>query len=194
MRRLRIDGACPLLSWCWMSSIGVLKVVYRGDAALPQLTLYALVRSRHMNRRTPAAILFLEDCDESRADVVEALRTAGFHVTPVADSQAARPLVHQIRPRVIVASMDARTRADRVMFCREIRSDARTARIPLLLTTDCMTEEDVCLATDPGALVLMMTRDDDAKLVAAIQGVLAAQRAEPLSASARRRRDVKWTA
>jgi len=41
------------------------------------------------------------------------------------------------------------------------------------------------LATDPGALVLTATEHDGAKLVAAVQGVLAGQRAEPLRASLR---------
>jgi CheY-like chemotaxis protein len=138
-----------------------------------------------MNRRKPVTILLFEDRDDC---------SAGLKVTAVVDSQTAWPLAQQIRPCVIVANMDARTRTERVTFCREVRSDARTARIPLLLTTEHAAAEDVSLATDPGVLVLTMARGDGAKLVAAVAGVLTAQRAESSTASKRRRRDLERTA
>jgi DNA-binding response OmpR family regulator len=146
-----------------------------------------------MNRRKPVTILLLEDRDDCSAEFAEALRGADLKVIAVADLQTAWPLVERIRPRVIVANMDARTRTERLTFCREVRSDARTARIPVLLTTEHTAEEDINLATDPGVLVLTMARGDGAKLTAAVAGVLTAQRAESSTASRRRRRDVKQT-
>ena len=90
--------------------------------------------------------------------------------------------------------MDAQIRNDRLSFCRQIKGEPRTRPIPILLMTESLMEHDVELATDPGVLVLTMAPNDVAKLVAAVNGVLAAQRAEPLSASVRRRGDGRRTA
>jgi CheY-like chemotaxis protein len=147
-----------------------------------------------MNRRTPAAILLLEEQDAPRATHAEALRQAGLDVTEVADSEAALDAAKTIRPRVIVASFDSRTREDRLSFCREIKADPSTNSIPILLTAADVTEEDTGLATDPGVLVLTLMQRDSSKLVAAVEGVLAGERAEPLRASLRRRKDVNRSA
>ena len=119
----------------------------------------------------------------------DALRAADLDVADVNDDERALQLAALTRPRVIAAGFDASTRAIRLAFCRAIRGDARTAGIPvLLLQAADATPDDVGLATDAGVLVLSVPPDDGTKLVAAINGVLAAQRAEPLRASLLRHR------
>lgn len=147
-----------------------------------------------MNRRTPATILLLEAHEDPRAVYAGTLRKAGLDVTEVGDSQAALDAAKAIQPRVIVATFDSRTRDDRLSFCREIKADSRTKGIPIVLTSADVTDEDAELATDPGVLVLTLVQPDSSKLVAAVEGVLAAERAEPLRASLPRRKNVNRSA
>lgn len=147
-----------------------------------------------MDRRVPATVLLLEGRDEARAAQSEALRAAGLHVTEAHTSEQVQDALEAINPSIIVVSFDAQTRDDRLSLCRAVKADPRTRRIPIVLTTSDMTSDDVGLATDPGVLVLTLAFSDGAKLAAAINGVLAAQRAEPLRTSLRRRREVKRSA
>jgi len=79
-------------------------------------------------------------------------------------------------------------------LCRALKADPDTKHIPIVLTTPDPLADDVALATDPGVLVPTLMPSDGAKLAAAINGVLAAQRAEPLRASPRRRGDARRSA
>lgn len=134
----------------------------------------------------PATVLLLEAREDFRAVHAEALRLAGLDVTEVGDSRTALNVAEAIRPRVIVASFDSRTRDDRLTFCRDIKADPRTRDIPILLASADVTDRDVEVATDAGVLVLTVPEPDGHKLVAAVEGVLAAERAEPLRTSLRR--------
>jgi two-component system cell cycle response regulator len=120
-------------------------------------------------------VLFLEPRDECRSGHINALRSAGFDVTAVRDPQAALDSVEAQLPHIVVARLDPRTRIDHLSFCRRIKSDPRMKHIPILLTAEHMGDEDVGLATNPGALVITMPPDNGSKLVAAITGVLAGQ-------------------
>jgi DNA-binding response OmpR family regulator len=138
-------------------------------------------------------VLFLEPRDESRSAHASAM--AGFDVTTVHDPEAALNSLDKRLPDIIIVRLDPRTRDLHLALCRQIRNDARTKQIPVLLTTDGMADHDVGLATDPGALVLTAPPDDGAKLLAALQGILAATQGilaatppTPLRASLRRRR------
>jgi CheY-like chemotaxis protein len=144
-------------------------------------------------RRTPTPILLLEGRSDRRAELAAALREADFDVTAVGDSQTAVGSLDTVRPRAVIANLDPPTRSDRIDFCRQIRDDPRTKTIPILLMAESLMEQDVQLATDPGVLVLTAPHDV-AKLMGALNGVLAVQRAKPLSASLRRRRDMSRTA
>jgi len=147
-----------------------------------------------MIRRIPATVLVLEERHDSRAAYAEALRRVGLDVAELADSQTALDVVKAIQPRVIVASFDSRTREDRLALCREIKANPTTSGIPILLTALDVTEDDTALATDPGVLVLTVKQSDGAKLAAAVEGVLAGQRAEPLRARLRQKKDVNRSA
>jgi two-component system cell cycle response regulator len=144
-----------------------------------------------MDRRTPATVLLIEGRDAFRTEYAAALRPSGLEVIAVGNSQVALEAVRSRHPRVIVAGLDPQTRDDRLDFCRQIKRDPDTRDIPILLTTDNVTPEDVALAEDPGVLVLTIAAHDESKLIAAINGVLTAQRARPLPATLSRRRDMK---
>jgi DNA-binding response OmpR family regulator len=142
----------------------------------------------------PPTVLLVEARDDARSAHMRALRQAGLDVIRVRDSQTALEALKTVMPRVLVAGLNPRTRDVHVKLSREIRSDSGTEQIPIVLTTVAATEQDVELATDPGALVITATEDDAAKVVAAVQGVLAGQGAEPLRASLRREQRSKQSA
>jgi CheY-like chemotaxis protein len=146
-----------------------------------------------MVRRIPATVLVLEERD-SRAVYAEALRQAGLEVAEVADSQTALDVAKAMQPRVIVASFDSHMREDRLAFCREIKANPSTSSIPILLTAADVREDDTALATDPGVLLLTVKEPDGTKLAAAVEGVLAGQRAEPLRAGLRQKKGVNRSA
>jgi len=135
-----------------------------------------------MNRRVPAIALLMEGRNNFRTAYSEALRLAGLTVTEARDVQQALDAVSTIQPTIIVAGFDSETRDDCLSLCRAMKADPHTTRIPIVLTTPDLSGDDVALATDPGVLVLTLMPSDGAKLAAAINGVLAAQRAEPLRA------------
>jgi hypothetical protein len=72
-------------------------------------------------------------------------------------------------------------------FCREVKNSLGTPDIPILLVVGVVRSEDLGLATDSGVLLVSMFQRDITKLVAAIEGVLAAHRPEPLPASSEHR-------
>ncbi|HYU77820.1 MAG TPA: hypothetical protein VEK56_02485 [Vicinamibacterales bacterium] len=142
----------------------------------------------------PATALLVEGRDSFRAACSEALRLAGLKVIEARDARQALDAVTTIQPKIIVAGFDSQTRNDCLSLCRAMKADPHTKRIPIVLTTPDPSADDVALATDPGVLVLTLMPSDGAKLTAAINGVLAAQRAEPLRASPRRRGDARRSA
>ena len=140
------------------------------------------------------SVLLVEARDDSRTTYAQALRTAGLDVVRVRDSHAALEALKGFVPRVLVAGLYPRTREDHLKLCRDIRSQSDTGQIPIVLTTERLQAQDVELATNPGALVLTATQRDAAKLVAAVNGVLAGQRADVLRASLRQPRDSERSA
>jgi CheY-like chemotaxis protein len=135
-----------------------------------------------MSRRPIVTVLLLGN--GSRAPYAQALRTAGFSVDEAGDEAEALSIVGRTSPAVILICFDAATRTDRLRFCRTVKADTHARDTPmLLLTTAAATGDDVELATDPGVMVLTVPADDATKLVAAVQGVMAAQRPEPLRAA-----------
>src|SRR5215831_11507948 len=126
-------------------------------------------------------VLFLEPRDGFRSEHANALRSVGFDVISVHDSTAALESLQTRVPKILIARLDARTRDDHLGLCRHIKSDTRTKHISILLATDAISGDDVRLATDLGVLVLALPPDNGAKLVAAVQGILAGQRSKPLA-------------
>jgi CheY-like chemotaxis protein len=140
-------------------------------------------------------VLVLDRRDDFRIAYAAALRSAGIDVIAVNDAEAALSALETSSPKIIVAGLDPQTRDHHLELCRRIKADSRISDISILLTIDHkLSEEDVDLATDPGALVITATVNDGGKVVAAIEGMLAGQRAQPLRASLRDAKNVKQSA
>lgn len=141
------------------------------------------------------SVLLLDRRDEFRITYSAALRSAAIDVIAVRDVEAALSAFKTSSATVIVVGLDPQTRDGDLALCRRIKADPETKDISILLTIDNkLADEDVDLATDPGALIISATVNDGAKLVAAIQGMLAGQRAQPLRASLHQAKDVKQSA
>ena len=110
------------------------------------------------------------------------LRSAGLHVVEVRDPQAADASLWLHQPSVIVARLDARTREQYLAWCRSHRTLQDGKHIPIVFTTERISQDDMRLTLDPGALVLAVRPADGAKVVAAIRGVLAVISDAPKSA------------
>jgi DNA-binding response OmpR family regulator len=128
-------------------------------------------------------VLVVEARSEPRDAHSTVLREAGFDVIKARDAEAARATLESIVPSVLVAGLNSRTRIDHLALCHDVRRDPRTQQIPILLTTESVGEQDIELSTDPGALVLSAAPTEGAKLVAAVQGVLAVRSPERLELS-----------
>jgi CheY-like chemotaxis protein len=145
-----------------------------------------------MSRRPTVTVLLLGN--ESRTVYAQALRAAGFAVVEAGSEADALSMVGGARPAVILICFDADTRDDRLRFCRTVKADAQARNTPmLLLTAAAASGDDVELATDPGVMVLSVPADAETKLVAAVQGVMAAQRPEPLRAALPESREKRRT-
>lgn len=137
-----------------------------------------------MNRRTSATVLLFDPHVDSRSGYADALRAAGCHVQEAVRDDTALALAQHASPHVIVVTFDVSTRHDRLRFCREVKAAFTSGSPPiLLLTSTAATEDDVELAMDPGVMVLSVPPDAATKLVAAVQGVMAARRPAPLRAA-----------
>ena len=145
-----------------------------------------------MNRPTSATVLLFDPHVDSRRGYADALRAAGCQVQEANQDDTALALARQASPHVIVVTFDVSTRHDRLRFCREVKAALTSGSPPiLLLTSTAATKDDVELATDPGVMVLSVPPDAAAKLVAAVQGVMAVQRPAPLRATLNRNRKRK---
>jgi CheY-like chemotaxis protein len=124
------------------------------------------------------SVLLIEFPDGSDA-YADALHRAGFQVDLVADAAEAFDAVLARAPHVIVASFDSALRASRFALCEQLQADERTRSIPLVLTAAALDRDDIEQATSVGVLALALPPSNEAKLVSAIQGVLAAHRKRP---------------
>lgn len=146
-----------------------------------------------MNRRKPPTVLILQWPDRVRTTHTTVLRASGLDVLEVDSSTAAMDAARTIKPDVIVAMIGSRFTHMCADLCQAMKADRHLAGIPILLVSDAdVSEDDMRLATDAGVLALTVSDVDSPKLLAAINGVLAAHRAS----SARRtwpvrRRDIK---
>jgi CheY-like chemotaxis protein len=133
-------------------------------------------------RGASTIVLLIEPKDESRVVHANALRRAGFTVVAVPDCMAGLYAIAEVIPQIIVASFDPRTRDECFAFCERLKDDTRTKAIPILLTTETISIDDLQRATDLNALGVAVGPNDEAKITGAVQGVLAvAQRGDARS-------------
>ena len=132
-----------------------------------------------MNRRMPTNVLFFDCRDAKRGVLADALRSAALDVTTVSEPKDALQLLKEHSYQVVLVCLDATSRHERVQFCRTVKVDRLVANFPvLLLQAFEATGDDLQLAMDLGVLLLKVSDWDGSKLVAAVEGVLAARRSE----------------
>ena len=146
-----------------------------------------------MNRRKPPMVLILQWSHRVHTTHATVLRASGLDVLEVDSSTAAMDAARTTKPDVIVAMIGSRFTQMCADLCQAMKTDRHLAGIPILLVSDAdVSEDDMRLATDAGVLALTVSDVDSPKLLAAINGVLAAHRA---SSTRRtwpvRRRDIK---
>lgn len=121
------------------------------------------------------------------------LRESGLEALEADSSTAAMNAARTMEPDVILAVLHSPLTETCADLCRAMKADRHLADIPILVVSDAdLSEHDMRLATDLGVLALTVREMDSRKLLAAINGVLAAHRASnrpPMAAA--RRRDIK---
>jgi CheY-like chemotaxis protein len=137
-------------------------------------------------------VLLIEPKDESRAVHADALRRAGFTVIAVPDCAAGLYAVAEVTPQIVVASYNPRTRDECFAFCERLKDGSRTKAIPVLLTAETITTDDLQRATDMKVLGVAAGPDDEVKITGAVRGVLAV--AQTRVTMPRRERNAKRSA
>ena len=122
---------------------------------------------------TASVVLLIEPNDTSRSVYADALHNAGFIVVGARDCAAALYALTEIIPQIIIASFDLRTHDECLAFCERLKSNSRTRAIPILLTSETITIEDLRRATDISVLGLSIAQQDGAKMISAVRAVLA---------------------
>lgn len=95
-------------------------------------------------------VYIVEDHGDTRDGYAEYLTGCGFEVRVVGDAREFWQIVDQLVPDVIL--MDLRLpEVDGWTLTREVRNDARTSRVPVLVVSASVREEDRALALESGA-------------------------------------------
>lgn len=143
---------------------------------------------------TSVPVLVVEPLEGSRALYADALRIAGCRVTVVSDSERAYVMAIRRPPRVVIASFEAPFRDERFAICQRFREDERTRHIPVVIVAAALDQADIARATAMGALAVAAHPTDAAKLIGAVQGVLAARPGQRIKARLRPPDDIKRSA
>lgn len=136
-------------------------------------------------RSAAAPVLVVETMGRSRALYADILPLAGYQVTVVADSERAFIAAIDQHPRAVIVSFEPQIRDERRALCQRLRDDARTRSLPIVLVASTLEPSDIQWATEAGVLAVVADPGDSAKLVGALEGVLAGRRAERIKATLR---------
>jgi len=120
-----------------------------------------------------SVVLLIEPNVASGASYGDALRRAGYTVVLVPDTTTALQALTEITPHIVVARFDPRTHDERLALCERLKGDARTAGIPILLTSDTIGRDDLKRATEISVLGVSIGPHDGGKMTSAVRGVLA---------------------
>jgi two-component system, chemotaxis family, chemotaxis protein CheY len=122
---------------------------------------------------TSSVVLLIEPNDDSRAVYAAALRNAGFTVIVTPDCAAGLYALAEVTPQIVIASFNLQTHDQFLAFCERLKADSRTRAIPILLTSETINGDDLQRATDMKVLGIAVGPHDEAKMTAAVRGVLA---------------------
>ena len=122
---------------------------------------------------TPRVVLLIEPTDESRLAHADVLRQAGFTVVAVPDCEAGLSAMAEVTPHIVVAGLTPQTHDECLALRERLQGNSRTSAIPILLTAETITSDDLRRATDMKVLSVAVGPHDDAKITGAVLGVLA---------------------
>jgi CheY-like chemotaxis protein len=120
-----------------------------------------------------SVVLLIEPNDELRGVYAAALRGSSFTVVAVPDCAAAHYVIAEITPQIVIVSFEPRTHDHCIAFCQRLKADPATRDIAILLTSDTITHDDLQRATEMMVLGLTVGPHDEAKMTAAVRGMLA---------------------
>ena len=129
-------------------------------------------------------VLLVEPTDARNRQHNECLADAGFRVKSVQTEEVEVARVLEQRPAVIAAELASSGLATTLSLAKRFRQDPEARLIPFIIYGHHLHPEDIEDAARAGALWLHLEPTDGARLVAAVQGLLAASRNEPVEADA----------
>ena len=121
---------------------------------------------------TSSVVLLIEPHDQLSTVYADALRDSGFTVIVVPDTPAALYALIEITPQIVIARFDSRTHDECLAFVERLKEDPRTRHVPILLTSEIITDNDLQRATEMNVLEIAVGPHDSLKMAAAVRGVL----------------------
>jgi CheY-like chemotaxis protein len=132
--------------------------------------------------RQPLVVL-VETTDARNQQHSESLTRAGFRVSLIQAEEVEIARVLKQRPAVIAAELDGAGVATTLNLARRFRETPERL-IPFVIFGHQLRPQDIEDAARTGALWLQLEPIDGARLVAAVRGLVAASRHEPVEADA----------
>lgn len=121
--------------------------------------------------RLPRTALVASDDDDIRARIETACASAGFSFTIARRAEEMRKILVEELPQLLVIDWPI-TGQDAVALTRELRYEARTSRLPIVMTSPRALPEDAVAALEAGADDYVVRPFSDNELLARINAVL----------------------
>jgi CheY-like chemotaxis protein len=120
----------------------------------------------------PAATVLIVDDDAAHMDIATTiLRHHGYQTLSAVDADQAMLLIMERRPQAVI--MDVRLpRVDGWMMTRQIKDDARTASIPIIIFTASALPEDRERSAEAGAFCHLAKPCEPREIVEAVERCL----------------------
>ncbi len=130
-----------------------------------------------MNNDVLGHILVVEDDPELRFILMAHLQAAGFRTLEAVNASQAYALANEKLPDIIIMDVGLPGGVDGIVATRTIKSDKKTAHIPIIMLTGRSRTEDVVHGLEAGAQEYLCKPFELAELLARVQTVLKLSRA-----------------
>ncbi|GAA0243756.1 response regulator transcription factor [Cryptosporangium japonicum] len=118
-----------------------------------------------------STVLIADDDPDILALVTFKVKQAGYHLVTATDGAAALAAARETTPDLVVLDVSM-PRMSGLEVCRELRKDAATAKVPVLLLTARAQEADIEAGFDVGADDYVVKPFSPRELVARIAAIL----------------------
>jgi two-component system chemotaxis sensor kinase CheA len=177
VRELVLRPMSPRLAGCSLVAAAALL----GDTAIPVLDPSALLAHASMRAGSSPTdgassapeLLIVDDSVTTRTLLRTVLESAGYNVTAVRDGvEALEALLSEPRYALVISDVDM-PRMDGLQLLAQIRADARTTRLPVVLVTGRASEQDRFRAGELGADAYIVKGSfDQDRLLATLESLL----------------------